>query len=156
MGFLRALKPETSKRSLLFLAGLAWLVAGVMLISRGIVVAGNTSLQIWIRVILSIIAGGLFYRFVFSGISIKQIRRIINLENNKPCLFSFFSLKSYFMMLIMIVTGLVLRKSGIIHPEYLSAMYVTMGIPLMISSFRFCYHGFIYGKPDSAGRSSTL
>lgn len=146
MDFLRVLKPETSKRSLLFLAGLAWLFAGVMLISRGIGVAGENSFQIRFRIILSIVAGGLFYRFVFSGISIRQIRRIINLENSKPCLFSFFSLKSYLMMIIMIATGLALRKSGIIHSEYLSAMYITMGIPLMISSLRFCYHGFIYGK----------
>lgn len=144
MDIIRVLTPKASRRSLLFFAGLAWLIAGVMLISRGITLAGSNSFQIWLRILFSFMAGGLFYMIVFSRISLIQIRRIINLEKNKPCLFSFFSLKSYFMMILMISTGLLLRKSGIILPEYLSLMYIVMGIPLLISSFRFCYHGIVY------------
>lgn len=144
MDIIQVLTPKASRRSLLFFAGVVWLIAGVILISRGISLAGNNSFQIWLRIFFSFIAGGLFYMFVFSRISIVQIRRIINLEKTRPCLFSFFSLKSYIMMILMIVTGLLLRKSGIILPEYLSLMYITMGIPLLISSLRFCYHGIVY------------
>lgn len=146
MNIIRVLNLKTSRRSLLFLAGLAWLIAGIMLISRGLSLAGSSSFQIWLRVFFSFIAGGLFYAAVFSKISIRQIKRIINLENNNPSLFSFFSPRSYFIMVLMISAGMILRKSGIIMPEYLSIMYITMGIPLLISSFRFYYHAIIYAR----------
>jgi len=42
----------------------------------------------------------------------------------------------------MISMGIVLRKSEVVSPEYLSFMYVTMGIPLLMSSFRFYYTFF--------------
>lgn len=151
MDIIQVLKPKTSRRSLLVIAGFAWLTAGIMLISRGIGIAGNSSLNFLLSLFSGFIAGGLFYILVFSRLSLRQIKRIINLENNKPCLFSFFSLKSYFMMILMISTGVFLRKSGVIMPAYLSLMYIAMGIPLLISSFRFCYHAIIYGKFDKVG-----
>jgi len=40
-------------------------------------------------------------------------------------------------MFSMITLGITLRKIGVVSPEYLSFMYVTMGIPLLMSSFRF-------------------
>ena len=44
----------------------------------------------------------------------------------------------------MISMGVFLRKSGIVSPFYLSVLYVTMGIPLFASDFRFYYSGFYY------------
>jgi len=45
-------------------------------------------------------------------------------------------------MTVMITAGITLRKSGIMPQEYLSMLYVTMGIPLLASSVRFYYTGF--------------
>lgn len=47
-------------------------------------------------------------------------------------------------MMMMITSGIVLRKSGIIPPQYLSILYITMGIPLLVSSIRFYYYGIFY------------
>jgi len=44
----------------------------------------------------------------------------------------------------MISMGVFLRKSGIVSPFYLSVLYVTMGIPLFASAFRFYYSGIYY------------
>lgn len=76
----------------------------------------------------------------------KHSRRIINMEEQRPCLFSFFNFRSYLMMALMISMGILLRKTGIVPLSYLSFFYILMGIPLLMSSFRFYYYGFRYSK----------
>jgi hypothetical protein len=123
------------------MAALVWTFAGSMLLFRGILFFLNDNYLIWLRLTLSIIAGILFYRLLFSKISKRHTGRIAGMQLEKPCLFSFFNLKSYVLMTVMITAGITLRKSGIVPPGYLSVIYVTMGIPLFLSSFRF-YHSF--------------
>jgi hypothetical protein len=89
----------------------------------------------------SIICGMIFYFILFSRISLKHINRILNLNIEQPCLFSFFNWRSYFLMSIMISTGITLRLTGIVPITYLSYFYIAMGTPLFISSLRFYYSG---------------
>lgn len=138
MGIIQKLKPTASKRELLFIAAFFWTFAGIMLLYRGITMPGKTLLS---RFELSIAPGLVFYIFLFSRISLRHIYRITHLESEFPCLFSFFSIRSYFMMFIMISAGILLRVSGIIRPEYLSLLYIIMGVPLLLSAMRFYWHG---------------
>ena len=48
------------------------------------------------------------------------------------------------MMAVMITSGVILRKTGVVSPEYLSVLYVTMGIPLFLSALRFYYYEIFY------------
>jgi hypothetical protein len=41
------------------------------------------------------------------------------------------------MMIVMITTGIILRELDIINREILYTFYLTMGIPLLVSAFRF-------------------
>lgn len=144
MNLIQSLTPRTSKRNLLFVAAFVWTFAGGMLLTRGILMMVIQLDFLLIRIGLSIIGGALFYAFLFSKISEKHVARIIRLINDRPCIFSFFNLKSYLMMTFMISFGVFLRKSGIVPPFYLSVLYVTMGIPLFASSLRFYYSGIYY------------
>ena len=144
MKLIQLLKPGTSRRNLLFIAALAWTFAGVMLFTRGILMMGLHSDFFLIRMALSLVSGILFYMVLFSQLSKKHIARIIHLTSDLPCIFSFFNLRSYLMMTFMILFGVYLRKSGIVPPFYLSILYVTMGIPLFVSSIRFYYSGCYY------------
>jgi hypothetical protein len=139
-----AIQLKVSRRFLLFTAAFVWTFAAFMLLSRGISLSYNIKSSFWLKIIISLSAGGLFYLLLFSKISRKHISRIINLKNDNSCLFSFFSIRSYILMIIMITSGILLRRSGIIKPEYLALGYITMGIPLMVSAFRFYYHGINY------------
>ncbi|PKP53349.1 MAG: hypothetical protein CVT92_04885 [Bacteroidetes bacterium HGW-Bacteroidetes-1] len=141
---IQALKPKTSKRYLLFLAAFFWSYAGGMLIFKSLMILPHNMSFPFLRMTASILAGLLFYRFVFSKISKKHVMRITHLSNNSPCLFSFFNVKSYVLMTIMIFSGLALRKSGLVPAVYLSMFYLAMGIPLLLSSFRFYYSGIHY------------
>lgn len=148
MGIISKLKPTASKRELLFIAAFFWTFAGMMLLYRGITMPGKTVLS---RFELSLVPGLVFYIFLFSRISLRHIQRITNLENESPCLFSFFSIRSYLMMFIMISAGILLRVSGIIRPEYLSLLYIIMGVPLLLSAIRFYWNGIKF-HPSSFTR----
>ncbi|WP_318348641.1 hypothetical protein [Aquipluma nitroreducens] len=64
------------------------------------------------------------------------------METERPVVFSFFNLKSYVMMFSMITMGVTLRLTGLVSPANLALVYVTMGIPLLMSSIRFYYTFF--------------
>lgn len=144
MHWIQRLTPRIARRYLYIVAALVWTFAGSLLLFRGILLFMYDDYLIWIRLTFSIIAGILFYRLLFSNISRKHTRRIARIQLEKPCLFSFFNIKSYILMSLMITAGISLRKSGILPPVYLSVIYVTMGIPLFISSFRFYYAFAVY------------
>ena len=145
MNLLQTLTPRLPRRYLLFIAAVFWTFAGGMLLYRGMLLIMRPEHYRWFRLMISIIGGILFYRFLFSGISRKHTQRILGLPLEKPCLFSFFNMKSYFMMAIMITAGITLRKLDIINHEILYTFYLTMGIPLLVSAFRF-FAGFRKNK----------
>lgn len=140
--FIKKIKPGVPKRLLMFMAAIVWTFAGGMLLFKGSVFLEQTSQYSLLKIGLSIIGGALFYWFIFSRISLNHALRIVNLKQENPCLFSFFSIKSYIIMIIMISLGVFLRTSGIVPVAYLAVLYLTMGIPLFLSAFRFYYFGF--------------
>jgi len=141
ISFLETYKPGIPKRYLLFVAAFMWTFAGGMLLYRGFSsLKLNTSLKL-LEELVSIIFGIIFYVFMFSRISLKHINRILNINIDRPCFFSFFNWHSYFLMSIMISSGIILRITGIVPITYLAYFYIAMGTPLFISSLRFYYSG---------------
>jgi hypothetical protein len=144
MQWIQRITPRIPRRYLYISAALVWTFAGCMLLFRGVLLFMDDDYLIWFRLIISLLAGMLFYMLLFSKISKKHTTRIAGIQLEKPCLFSFFNIRSYILMTLMITAGISLRKSGILPSVYLSVIYVTMGIPLFISSFRFYYEFTVY------------
>ena len=142
--FLESIKPGIPKRYLLFLAAIAWTCAGSILLFKGIAIIVHFRYFSWLRVSLSTFAGVLFYFLLFSKLSLNHANRIIRLKYKLPCMFSFFNFRSYLIMAVMITSGILLRRSGIISPQHLSTFYIVMGIPLLLSAFRLYYYGIFY------------
>lgn len=134
--------PRVPKNYLLLIAALVWTFAGSMLLFRGYFSLIGYPHLLALKIGSCLIGGIIFFRLLFIRISKKHVLRIKNMPPEFPCMFSFFNLKSYLMMFFMISTGIVLRKTGIVSPEYLSLIYVTMGVPLLLSSLRFYYSFF--------------
>ncbi|MEI7595274.1 MAG: hypothetical protein WCK02_05955 [Bacteroidota bacterium] len=141
---IKSLTPRIAKRYLLFIAAFMWTFASGMLLFKGITFGLDFQRFLILKTCIGIIGGIAFYVLLFSKISLKYILRIINLNESKPCIFSFFSFKSYFMMFIMISIGILFRKSGIISLEYFSVFYIVMGIPLFFSAIKFYYYAIYY------------
>lgn len=144
--YLSCLTPRVSKHYLFLVAALVWTFAGGMLLIRGFAFNETLPSHRIVGLTAGVISGLLFFRLLFNRISAKHVLRIKNLPVSRPCLFSFFNLRSYLMMFSMITLGVILRKSGAISPDYLTLMYITMGIPLLMSSFRFYYTFFSSGN----------
>jgi hypothetical protein len=151
MGNPKELNLKVNKRCLLFIAAAAWTFAGGMLLFKGFSFMNNISNNLWIKILSGIIGGLLFYFILFSKISRKHVSRIFSFKDEKNSVFSFFSVKSYFLMIVMISAGITLRKTGIVPPDYLSIVYITMGIPLLLSAFRFYYHAFYFNSRNKIG-----
>jgi hypothetical protein len=137
MNILEKYKPSVSKRSLFLVAGCAWTMAGGILISRALLELWSINHYIWTEILIGIALGTIFYLALFARISKKHITRITLITLDNPCFFSFFNLRSYVMMTIMITTGILLRKLDLINHDILYTFYLTMGVPLLASAFRF-------------------
>lgn len=132
-----SLTPRVPKTWLLFIAAFVWTFAGGMLLFRGYLYSLASPDYVLIRTLACLIGGLAFYILLFDRISKKHVSRITNLSIARPCMFSFFNVRSYLLMGVMISSGITLRKTGLVAPEHLALIYVTMGIPLLMSSFRF-------------------
>lgn len=143
---MRSLIPHISNRPLLFVAASVWTFAGGMLISRGISGLIEFPTHIYIKFAIALMAGAAFYLLLFAKISGKYVKRIIDLQDRKVPFYSFFNLRGYIMMTLMISLGITVRKTGIVPFEYLAVFYVTMGTPLLVSAFRFLYVGITFNK----------
>jgi hypothetical protein len=128
------------------MAALVWTIAGVILLFKGFIYFRQCKEYLTIKIIVSALFGILFYLFLFSKISSKHIKRIFQHKIEKPCVFAFFNIKSYILMSVMIAFGILIKKYEVLSLEYLPVLYISMGIPLFISSLRFYYYGFYYSK----------
>ncbi len=129
-------KPGVPKSALLFLAGILWVLVGIML---------NSLAYSWLRIervehVLLASGVGFFcsliiHHFGFLRIVDRNLDRILPMEG-KRCIFSFMPLKSYFLIIVMVLTGMLLRHSH--FPKfYLSILYIGIGTALFLSSIRY-------------------
>lgn len=139
MNLLEKHKPSVSKHNLLFIAGLAWTTAGGILAGRGLAYLLAHPEHLGWRLAGGVALGFVFYVLLFAKISRRHIRRIHGINIPYPCAFSFFNLRGYFMMAMMITGGIMLRKFDVINKDWLYNFYITMGMPLLISASRFFY-----------------
>ncbi len=146
MDLINTLKPGVPKRIMLFIAASIWSFAGIKLILIGSTLFNETKDLLGLKVGGSIICGILFYALMFSKISAKHVKRIYHLHSERPFILYFFNLKSYILMTVMMTSGILSRKYHLVPYDYLAITYLTMGIPLLLSSFRFYYFGIYYSK----------
>lgn len=134
--FLIRYKPAVPIQWLLALAGVMWTGVGILLCSYA-----HTWLKVlpWRRLLLPYVLGSIFagivYRFGFSKIALKNIRRILEYKE-KACFFSFQEWKGYLIIAVMMTMGILLRKSPL-PKSYLAVLYLTIGGGLFLSSFHY-------------------
>ena len=124
------------KNKLLYIAASLWMIVGIILM----IVALNwlyiyNNILAFLYLGISLIGGIVIYKFGFSKIVNKNITRINLLEDYSNA-FKFLSVKSYFLILIMMTMGYILRHSSL-PKQYLSIIYFGIGLALFLSSFGY-------------------
>ncbi len=129
-------KPAVPKSVLLLVAGMLWVMVGIML---------NGMAYSWLRkelpaqalsaAVVGFVASLFIHHFGFLRIVDRNLDRILPMEG-KRCVFAFMPWKSYVIIAVMIALGFILRHSPI--PKlYLSVLYVGIGTALILSSVRY-------------------
>lgn len=134
-------KIKANKRTLLLIAGALWTFAGGRVFTLGF---GDLTANVGnpiIYLIVSSLVFFMFFKFVFSKMVKKHSKRILNSILESHCLFSFFDVKSYFIMIFMIVGGISVRNAHIFDPRYLGTFYVGLGLALLGAGVAFLYNG---------------
>jgi hypothetical protein len=139
-------KPAIPRRGLLMVAGVFWTFAGGMLLWRGLSGLFPFGRNMLYEIPIGIAGGLLFFFLLFQRISKKHVKRMLSIEIDKPCFFSFFDVRAYILMTIMISAGVSLRIFKLVDPQILYTFYVCMGIPLLMSAFRFYYNWYIFNR----------
>lgn len=134
-------KPAVPKKVLLVFAGTMWCCVGIMLTLLAVhwlyIYKGNP----WLFGVSGFIAALSIHHFGFLKIVNKNLERISQLPQ-KPCIFSFISWRSYLLIFVMITMGLILRHSSI-QKQYLSVIYLGIGLALFLSSIRYFRNLFV-------------
>lgn len=129
-------KPAAGKRIRVFLAGLVWICAGILLLSfsaswlEGFFADGSLKFT-WAGILLALA----IHHFGFLRIVDKNLGRLLPV-NEPRCVFSFISWKSYITIAVMVSLGVLLRHSPIPKP-LLAILYIGIGLALILSSVRY-------------------
>lgn len=129
-------KPAVAKHLLLFLAGLAWALVGVMLLSVSFSWLSRVAdTNVHPFEVAGVLLALVIHHFGFLKIADKNLDRILALHG-KACLFAFIPWKSYLLIAVMIAMGVMLRHSAIPR-QYLAVIYISIGLALVLSSVRY-------------------
>lgn len=141
---LNKIKPGVPKRVLFFLAAAVWGFASSRILKIGVTDIINYSSLYLVNFVIGITGCYFFFKYVFYKMYKKHTKRIVNMKIEKPCMFSFFDLKGFGIMIFMITGGITLRKSNIIPAAYMGTFYITLGLSLLLAAVSFLYAGFRY------------
>lgn len=134
-GLLPKLRPGVSKTILPILAGTMWMAVGVMLSVTALRWLIQYQGAAWPYAVAGLTAAILIHGYGFIRIVTGNIKRIYNLPD-KVCMFSFFSWKSYLLIIIMVSMGIALRHSSL-PKQYLAIVYMGIGVALFLSGMQY-------------------
>jgi hypothetical protein len=129
-------KPAVQKPVLLFLSGLMWFGVGILLNSYAVHwLLDYGKKPAFLFAGIGFTAALIIHHYGFLKLADKNLGRI-SIMKDKPCVFSFMSWKSYIIVAIMVTLGITLRHSSI-PKQYLSMIYIGIGLALLFSSIRY-------------------
>lgn len=134
---IQKIKPGVSKRILLLVAAGVWGFAGYNIIRLGTHDLIRQTHNLWLMLLGAALIFALFFKFIFLKMYRKHLVRIVNNPITNPCLFSFFDVKSYLIMALMITGGVALRRSHLLPPAYLGTFYLGLGVALVSAALCF-------------------
>ena len=130
---------------LILITGIIWIAVSIMLMKRAIGwISEFTVDQIIIAVAFSVIITFVKTRFIFIKVTNENIERIMNLNGPKVSAFAFHTLKFYFLIVLMIGGGTLLRNLEFIPKYTLFPIYAGVSVAMLYASILY----FIYYKKN--------
>lgn len=134
---------NVKKRTLLFIAGIVWLMAGFNVARLGVLSYAVIEKR-WYLYVLSAVVFVLFGRMFFK-MSKKHTKRIIGYEEYRP-FWHFFDVKAYLMMACMMSGGIGFRAAGIFPDIFVAFFYSGLGCALALAGVLFAKNYLCYDR----------
>lgn len=131
------MKYGVNKRVLLVTAGLVWIIAGANILRIGIVTWMDSTQEWMFKIGEATIVFLLFFVFVFKKLYYKHTRRIEQKKEEKNCPFSFFDVKGWVIMVLMISLGITIRSFHLLPDSFISVFYTGLSIALILTGILF-------------------
>ena len=153
------------KQSLIAVAGIVWLLAGLNVVILGVRAA--IDLRGLAAIVLLALVGGaaaIFCAFhsMFSKLVQKNAQRIADLEGERHHVVRFFDRKSYMMMAIMMSFGIGMRAAGFFPDWFIAFFYTGLGLALALAGTNYIMRGvlgrawaFHGSKGETRGQSAS-
>ena len=134
---------HVKKRTLLLIAGMVWLIAGINVARLGVLSYFVIESQ-WYLYLFSMVVFMLFGTMFFK-MSQKHTRRIMKYEDFKP-FWNFFDLKAYIIMACMMGGGIGFRATGIFPDIFVAFFYSGLWCALALAGVVFFRNYLCYTK----------
>lgn len=125
-----------NKRTLLLIASLVWLAAGLNITRIGLeaYAAGNVIAR---NLALSAGIGLAFWTFVFGKLVVKHANRISSYGEGRHFFLKFFDIPAFIIMAIMMTGGMAIRSLDLAPETCIAVFYTGLGIALALAGARF-------------------
>ena len=126
---------KIKKYNLLILASAVWMIAGFNILRIGIVSYKNyiTVLNIALSAAVFLI----FWFMVFSKLVKKHTKRISSYIEEKQFFLKFFDVKSFCIMVFMILFGVSIRTFNLMPEIFIAVFYTGLGLALFLAGILF-------------------
>lgn len=143
-----------SKRTLLVIAGMLWLIAGVNVVVVGInayIAAAAQPVILAALIAGSAVVFALFFLRIFKPYTAKHAARIAAMTDERVPALRFMDRKGYIMIIAMIALGAGLRLSGIVPDWFIAFFYTGLGTALALTGILFLKRA-IQSRADGSPR----
>lgn len=134
------------KRTLLLIAGIVWLMAGVNVVRLGIVSYFIIE-QRWYWYVSSVLVF-LAFGFMFFRMNRKHTKRILSYSDERQPFWRFFDLKAYIIMAVMMGGGIGLRAAGVFPDFFVAFFYSGLGCALSLAGILFIRNYYVYKEEE--------
>jgi hypothetical protein len=142
MNLWHKLKPGVPKQVLILVAASIWGFASFRILRMAFIKIDNNALHIWLNYVIGIAGFIPFYWFVFRKVGKRYVHRIINLQQEKTCIFAFFDVRGYVLMTLMIISGITISRLHLMPDLYLGTFFISLGLSLMSAAIYYLYAGY--------------
>lgn len=130
------------RRTLLFIAGLVWTIAGFNILKIGIM--SYTGYVHILNLVYSSIVFLMFWFFVFNKLVMKHTTRITGYEEERKYFWNFFDIPSFIIMAFMITAGISIRSFNLLPNLVIAVFYTGLGLALFGAGIKFMKNYFCY------------
>lgn len=132
------------RKTLLFIAGLVWVIAGFNILKIGIL--SYIGYVYFPNLICSLLIFFLFWFFVFNKLVVKHTVRITGYNEEKKYFWNFFDIPSFLIMVFMITVGVLIRSFNLLPNMVIAVFYSGLGLALFGAGIKFMKNYLCYTK----------